>query len=537
MQRLFPARALSSLSSSQSPTAVAVGRGLASRQRPGSSFLSSPGPAPHRHYAPYLRSSRFDPISHLSSNSAFPASGRALPPRLSHALSQPSTRSPSALLPSSSSAGAAAASSSMLFQRRILAMPHSPPSQHPRASFRIGVGGGAGGGLMLAEEVMKVPGLGDSVTKGTVLRVFVKTGDYVPEDKPVLELETDKITIEIPMKVGGIIKSLLVKTGDNVSVGDVIARYEPGAAPAGAAAAAAQPKAAAAPSAASAAKATPPPPPPPMPAAPRPQVATATAVVPPAAPAPRSAAAPAPSQTVQTGGGEGGERRVAMNRMRQRIAERMKESQNTYAMLTTFNEVDMSAVMDVRKDLGEEFAKRHNIKLGFMGMFVRAAANALTRYPVVNAVIDGTDIVYRDYIDISVAVATPKGLVVPVLRNADRMGIADVEKSLNDLGERARNNQLSLDEMTGGTFTISNGGVFGSLMGTPIINPPQSAILGMHATKQRAVVDKNNNVVARPMMYLALTYDHRIIDGRDAVIFLKHVRDCVEDPRRLLLDL
>ena len=225
-----------------------------------------------------------------------------------------------------------------------------------------------------------------------------------------------------------------------------------------------------------------------------------------------------------------------MSRMRLKIAERLKESQNTNAMLTTFNEIDMSAYMDMRKEFGDAFAKKHNIKLGFMSGFVRAATLALIDQPVVNAVIDGKDIVYRDFVDMSVAVSTPTGLVVPVLRNCQDLDMAGIEKELNNLALKARDGNITLEDMTGGSFTVTNGGVFGSMMGTPIINPPQSAILGMHATKMRPVV-VGNKIEARPIMYVALTYDHRIIDGREAVVFLKTVKEHVEDPRRMILGL
>lgn len=230
------------------------------------------------------------------------------------------------------------------------------------------------------------------------------------------------------------------------------------------------------------------------------------------------------------------ETRVQMSRMRLKIAERLKESQNTNAMLTTFNEIDMSAYMDMRKEFGDAFAKKHNIKLGFMSGFVRAATLALIDQPVVNAVIDGKDIVYRDFVDMSVAVSTPTGLVVPVLRNCQDLDMAGIEKELNNLALKARDGNITLEDMTGGSFTVTNGGVFGSMMGTPIINPPQSAILGMHATKMRPVV-VGNKIEARPIMYVALTYDHRIIDGREAVVFLKTVKEHVEDPRRMILGL
>jgi len=230
------------------------------------------------------------------------------------------------------------------------------------------------------------------------------------------------------------------------------------------------------------------------------------------------------------------EHRVKMNRMRLKIAARLKEAQNTNAMLTTFNELDMSGIMELRKTNQDAFVKRHGIKMGFMSAFVKASAYALQKQPTVNAVIDGQDTVYRDYVDISVAVATPKGLVVPVLRNAHDMSYADIEKGIAALGNKAKNNQLAMEDMDGGTFTISNGGVFGSLFGTPIINPPQSAILGMHGVFERPVV-RNGQVVIRPMMYIALTYDHRLVDGREAVTFLRTIKNAVEDPRVMLMDL
>lgn len=224
-----------------------------------------------------------------------------------------------------------------------------------------------------------------------------------------------------------------------------------------------------------------------------------------------------------------------MTRLRKRVAQRLKDSQNTFALLTTFNEVDMTNLMQLRSDFKDEFLEKHGVKLGFMSAFVKAACVGLKQEPTVNAVIDGDDIIYRDYVDISIAVATPKGLVVPVIRDANKMGFADIEKTVNQLGKRARDGTISIDDMAGGTFTISNGGVYGSLMGTPILNPPQSAILGMHGIQQRPMV-VGGSIVARPMMYLAVTYDHRLIDGREAVMFLRRIKDVVEDPRRLLLD-
>jgi len=266
------------------------------------------------------------------------------------------------------------------------------------------------------------------------------------------------------------------------------------------------------------------PPPPPMPAKKAPAPGAAPVIrMPPADPTTEIA-------------GTRSEHRVKLNRMRLKIASRLKDAQNTNAMLTTFNELDMSAIMQLRKENQDAFVKKHGIKMGFMSAFVKASAYALTKQPTVNAVIDGGDTVYRDYVDISVAVASPKGLVVPVLRNVERMNYADIEKGIATLGQKARNNDISIEDMDGGTFTISNGGVFGSLFGTPIINPPQSAILGMHGVFERPVV-RNGQVVIRPMMYIALTYDHRLVDGREAVTFLRTIKNTVEDPRVMLLDL
>ena len=329
--------------------------------------------------------------------------------------------------------------------------------------------------------------------------LLVAPGTSVSADQVIAQIETDKVTIDVRAPHAGVVQSFAVAKGDVVKVGQPVAMVTPGAAPAKAAAAAA-----------------PPPPPPPKAAAP--------AAVPAAAPKPAVAAA----------AGAKPERRVPMTRLRKRVAERLKGAQNTYAMLSTFNEVDMTNIMALRSDYKDAFLERHGVKLGFMSAFVKASVAALQEVPAVNGVIDGDDVVYRDYYDISVAVGTPKGLVVPVLRGCDAMSFADVEKTIGALGKKARDGTLSMDEMAGGTFTISNGGVYGSLLSTPIINPPQSAILGMHAIVQRPVV-MGGAIVARPIMNVALTYDHRLIDGREAVTFLKRVKDVVEDPRRLLL--
>jgi len=373
--------------------------------------------------------------------------------------------------------------------------------------------------------------MGDSITEGAVASVDKAVGDIVREDDVLAQIETDKVTIDVRYteKEAGRVTAVLVSPGDTVAVGQPVASVEPGGvedeAPAPAAEAAAAPAAAPAAAVADAAKkagkagkpaapapAAPPPPPPPPPSS-------------------------APAASTATHAPHRPERRVQMTRLRSRVAERLKASQNTYAMLTTFNEVDMSGLMALRKEFGEAFLAAHGVKLGFMSAFVKGAADALERVPAVNAVIDGGEIVYRDYTDISIAVATPKGLVVPVLRDADALSFAGVERGIAELGRKARDGTISVDDMAGGTFTISNGGVYGSLLSTPIINPPQSAILGMHSIVQRpVVVSPGGTIEARPMMNIALTYDHCLIDGREAVTFLKRVKDVVEDPRRLLLD-
>uniref|UniRef100_A0A8P4GH55 Dihydrolipoyllysine-residue succinyltransferase component of 2-oxoglutarate dehydrogenase complex, mitochondrial n=1 Tax=Dicentrarchus labrax TaxID=13489 RepID=A0A8P4GH55_DICLA len=364
---------------------------------------------------------------------------------------------------------------------------------------------------------VKTPAFAESVTEGDV-RWEKAVGDSVKEDEVVCEIETDKTSVQVPAPAAGVIEELLVPDGGKVEGGTPLFKLRKGAA---AAAEAAPPPAAEAPAAA------PPPPPPP---------ASAPTAMP---PVPPPAAQPKPDIT-----GDGSQMvcspsvQVKMNRMRLRIAQRLKEAQNTCAMLTTFNEVDMSNIQEMRTVYKDAFLKKHSIKLGFMSAFVKAAAYALTDQPAVNAVIDDTtkEIVYREYVDISVAVATPKGLVVPVIRNVETMNFTDIEKAINALGEKARKNELAVEDMDGGTFTISNGGVFGSMFGTPIINPPQSAILGMHGIFERPVAI-NGKVEIRPMMYVALTYDHRLVDGREAVTFLRKIKAVVEDPRVLLLDM
>jgi 2-oxoglutarate dehydrogenase E2 component (dihydrolipoamide succinyltransferase) len=382
-------------------------------------------------------------------------------------------------------------------------------------------------------KVIDVPTMGDSITEGTIVDIPVPPGDYVNEDDVVLVLETDKVSVDVRAPEAGAVVEIMGEVDDVVEVGSGLYRLDTDAvAPAGGGqkkVEAAAPAAAAAPVAETKDEPAP---------APTPVVAAAP-------PAPEKKAAPPtpPSmpvmESITTSLGNRPERRSKMSRMRQRVAARLKESQNTAAMLTTFQEVDMGNFIEMRARHKDEFQKKHGVKLGFMSVFVKAATAALQEVPAINAYIDdeAKEIVYRDYCDISVAVASPNGLVVPVLRNTEFMSFADVERTIALFGQKAKDGTLALDDMAGGTFTISNGGVFGSLMGTPIINQPQSAILGMHATKMRAVVDEKGNVVARPMMYLALTYDHRLIDGREGVTFLKSVADKITDPARLVFDI
>uniref|UniRef100_A0A8C5E059 Dihydrolipoyllysine-residue succinyltransferase component of 2-oxoglutarate dehydrogenase complex, mitochondrial n=1 Tax=Gouania willdenowi TaxID=441366 RepID=A0A8C5E059_GOUWI len=368
---------------------------------------------------------------------------------------------------------------------------------------------------------VKTPAFAESVTEGDV-RWEKAVGDTVSEDEVVCEIETDKTSVQVPAPAAGVIEELLVPDGGKVEGGTPLFKLRKGAG---------APKAEAAPTAEAPTAAAPPPSAAPPPASTVGPIPTTMPAVP---PVPAHAMDSKPELltgflcVIQ----------VKMNRMRLRIAQRLKEAQNTCAMLTTFNEVDMSNITEMRKLYKDAFLKKHNIKLGFMSAFVKAAAYALSDQPAVNAVIDDTtkEIVYRDYVDISVAVATPKGLVVPVIRNVEGMNFTDIEKAINLLGEKARKNELAVEDMDGGTFTISNGGVFGSMFGTPIINPPQSAILGMHGIFDRPVAI-SGKVEIRPMMYVALTYDHRLIDGREAVTFLRRIKSVVEDPRVLLLDM
>ena len=421
----------------------------------------------------------------------------------------------------------------------------------------------------MATEV-KVPALGESVTEATIGELLKQVGDAVAVDEPIVSLETDKVAVEAPSPVAGVIQEFRVAVGDTVEVGAVIAVVAEGAAPAapGETAARAQqerqddggednapaatPSASAASDTSDSAQTL-------SPAVRRAVlehgvdpstikgsgkdgrltkedvIAAAKAKGDPApaasAPAPMAASAPAPSQA-----GERREERVKMTRMRQTIAKRLKGAQDTAALLTTFNDVDMSAVIEARTKYKDLFAKKHDIRLGFMGFFAKAACLALKDVPAVNAYIEGDEIVYHDYVDISVAVSAPNGLVVPVIRDAQDKGFAQIEKDIADFGARAKDGTLTMEDMKGGTFTISNGGVFGSLMSTPIINPPQSAVLGLHRIEDRAVV-VDGQIVVRPMMYIALSYDHRLIDGREAVTALKIIKEAIEDPTRILIDL
>ena len=386
-----------------------------------------------------------------------------------------------------------------------------------------------------ASTSVPVPPMAESLTEGSLKEYTKQVGDFIKQDELLATIETDKIDIEVNAPVSGTITKLNFNPEDTVTVGDELAQIEEGAAPAGGAE---KPAAAPAPApAAPAAEAAAPPPPPPPAAAAAPTPAPAPAAPPkPAAPAKPAAAAAAPSSSgiPSFTPYARNETRVKMNRMRMRIAERLKESQNTAASLTTFNEVDMSSLMEMRKLYKEEILKKTGTKFGFMGIFTKACTLAAKDIPAVNGAIEGDQIVYRDYTDVSIAVATPKGLVTPVVRNAESMSVLEIENEIVRLSHKARDGKLTLEDMTGGTFTISNGGVFGSLYGTPIINMPQTAVLGLHGVKERPVT-VNGQIVSRPMMYLALTYDHRLLDGREAVTFLKTVKELVEDPRKMLL--
>jgi len=441
---------------------------------------------------------------------------------------------------------------------------------------------------------VQVPALGESITEGTLAQWLKQPGEAVAADEPIASLETDKVSVEVPSPIAGVLTEQLVQEGDTVAVGAAIARIDQGAT--ASAAPAAVPAQSPAQEAATATtnpsgagenpalredavlNAAPPP------DTDGPPVDDAITTLSPAvrravleyhvdpskirgsgkdgrltkddviaaAEAAKAAPAPAPEAKVSSppepqpaapgprpasgNGGERREERVKMTRLRQTVARRLKEAQNTAALLTTFNDVDMSAVIDARTRYKDLFEKKHGIRLGFMGFFVKAVALAAKDVPAVNGSIEGDEIIYHDYLDVSVAVSAPKGLVVPVIRDADRMTFAEIEKAIAAYGKKAKDGTLTVEEMTGGTFTISNGGVFGSLLSTPIINPPQSAVLGMHRIEERPVV-RDGQIVARPMMYLALSYDHRLIDGREAVTFLVRVKEAIEDPTRLLIDL
>lgn len=433
----------------------------------------------------------------------------------------------------------------------------------------------------MATEI-RVPALGESVVEATVGQWFKQPGDAVAADEPLVELETDKVTVEVPAPASGVLSEIVVKPGETVAVGALLGAISEGDGKAKQA----KPQPAAEPVMTEAAtvadqpdlRSAPAPEPkelerephrreevsgeemPPSPAARK--IMTEAAIdahdvkgsgrrgqvlkhdalgaVERAAKVllekERKPKAPQQPRAPVTKDNSEREERVRMTRLRQTIAKRLKEAQDTAAMLTTFNDVDMSAVMQLRKDYREAFEQKHGVKLGFMGFFVKAAVAALKDIPAVNAEIDGEDIVYKNYYHIGVAVGTERGLVVPVLRDADRMSLAEIEAAIADFGKRAREGKLSLEEMQGGTFTISNGGIYGSLLSTPILNAPQSGILGMHRIEERAVV-RDGQIVARPMMYLALSYDHRLVDGKEAVTFLVHIKDSLEDPKRLVLDL
>ncbi len=397
---------------------------------------------------------------------------------------------------------------------------------------------------------IKVPALGESVSEAAIAKLHKKVGDAVKADELIVELETDKVTLEVNAPSGGVISALNVKEGDNVKVGDIIALMEAGATVSVA----------------------------PVKSAVQPQPTPSAQI--PLSPAPKKLAAENNIDTNKiSGSGKDGRvtkgdvldaikdgnmakgevldaisairasrsvteltpsdkpvERVKMSKLRQKIAERLKESQNTAAILTTFNEVDMTAIMALRTEYKDAFEKKHGTKLGFMSFFVKACVAALKEIPAVNAEIEGTDIIYKNFYDIGVAVGSPQGLVVPVLRDADKLNLAQIEKGIAELGTKARDGKLTIPDLTGATFTISNGGVYGSLMSTPIINPPQSGILGMHKIQERPMV-VNGEIKIRPMMYLALSYDHRIIDGKEAVTFLVRIKELLEDPRRLVLDL
>ena len=416
---------------------------------------------------------------------------------------------------------------------------------------------------MLVE--VKIPQLSESVSEATLLEWHKQVGEAVARDENLIDIETDKVVLELPAPVDGVLVKILKASRGTVASGEVIAQIDTEAKPSVAGRSSTAVASAPAAKAASAAVRTPPPV---MPAAQKlaaeqgidpskilgsgrdgrvtkadvmshvGKPASFAAVPQPAPPPAEKPALPQPSAPVNVEQILAGrpEQRVPMSRLRQRVAERLVQSQATAAILTTFNEVNMQPVMELRKRHQERFEKEHGVRLGFMSFFVKAAVHALKRFPVVNASVDGSDIVYHGYFDIGIAVGSPRGLVVPILRDADRLSFAAIETKIAEFGQRAQDGKLTLEELTGGTFSISNGGVFGSMLSTPIINPPQSAILGVHATKERPVVE-NGQVVVRPMNYLAVSYDHRIIDGREAVLFLVAIKEALEDPTRLILEI
>ena len=393
---------------------------------------------------------------------------------------------------------------------------------------------------------VKVPQLSESVSEASLVSWHKQQGDAVTRDENLIDIETDKVVLETPAPADGVLVEIIMGDGESVTSGDLIARIDTDAKPAKGAAPAEKPaeekKAASAPAAAPAAASGA------SPAARKildekgidasgvkgtgrgGRVTKEDAVA-----AKAGGAAAAAAVAPQVVAGERPEQRVPMTRLRARIAERLIQSKNENAILTTFNEVNMAPVMALRKQYGDKFEKAHGVRLGFMGFFVKAAVAALKKFPILNASVDGNDIVYHGYIDIGIAVGSPRGLVVPILRNAEAMSIAEIELKIAEFGQKAKDGKLSLDDLSGGTFSISNGGVFGSMMSTPIINPPQSAILGIHATKDRPVVE-NGQIVIRPINYLAMSYDHRIIDGREAVLGLVTMKEALEDPARLILD-
>jgi 2-oxoglutarate dehydrogenase E2 component (dihydrolipoamide succinyltransferase) len=430
---------------------------------------------------------------------------------------------------------------------------------------------------------VQVPALGESITEGTLSQWLKKPGEAVAADEPIASLETDKVSVEVPSPIAGVMTEQLVKEGDTVAVGAPIARIDESGTASAAAHAQAAASATTNPAGAGETPALRADVGPPADQGQQEEIVTLSPAVRRAVleyhvdptkirgsgkdgrltkddviAAAQSASSPAkagaqteakaspaetpstpasrPEWTPASAGAQRKEERVKMTRLRQTVARRLKEAQNTAALLTTFNDVDMTAVIEARTRYKDLFEKKHGIRLGFMGFFVKACALAARDVPSVNGSIEGDEIVYRDYLDVSIAVSAPKGLVVPVIRNADRMSFAEIEKTIADFGKRAKEGSLGIEDMTGGTFTISNGGVFGSLLSTPIINPPQSAVLGMHRIEERPVV-RDGQIVARPMMYLALSYDHRLIDGREAVTFLVRVKEAIEDPTRLLIDL